>query len=134
MKSGKPYGLPFEASKRNVFSNIAINSAFGLGIYFLYKDYRKKDPKASKEQESKPAPHEIQDPITQTPVGIQRPLSLPNASYREISFATVGFGFMMQLANMAHVSLGRNSVLYKMGVASVILYPPVCYYVYSSRK
>ncbi|SCU87535.1 LADA_0E04588g1_1 [Lachancea dasiensis] len=119
--------IPFQASKRNVFSNLTINSLFGLGIYLLYKDHQLKEAK-------KIDPPRLPDPGTM-PIssGSKVTQAISNLSYRELSFIVVGFGFTMQLANMAHISFGRQSSLYKLGVASVILYLPLTSYLYSSR-
>ncbi|CEP64451.1 Fmp33p LALA0_S11e04456g [Lachancea lanzarotensis] len=134
MSSGKPFKLPFEVSKRNLWSNVAINSAFGLGIYFLYKDYTSSGHKPISERATRTVNQELPDPITQTPINVQGPFARRNISYRELSFATVGYGFVMQLANMAHVTYGRNSLFYKAGLASVFLYPPLLYYLYKARE
>ncbi|SCV03494.1 LANO_0G04478g1_1 [Lachancea nothofagi CBS 11611] len=135
--------IPFNASKGNVFSNIAINSLFGLGIYFLYKGHQNKDEVVSKQKTREPLPSE-HGQISSSPTrvkfsnltsafGTELSHMTSTLSYQELSFVTVGFGFMLQLANMAHVSYGRNSLLYKLGVFSVILYPPLTYYMYNSH-
>ncbi|SCU96147.1 LAFA_0G04566g1_1 [Lachancea sp. 'fantastica'] len=134
MANGKPINLPFEVSRRNLWSNIAINSAFGLGIYFLYKDYKSSDHKRTSDRATRPVTQELPDPITQTPTSVHGPLARRNISYRELSFATVGYGFVMQLANMAHVTYDKKSLSYKAGLASVILYPPLLYYLYAARE
>ncbi|CUS24682.1 LAQU0S18e01838g1_1 [Lachancea quebecensis] len=129
----KPQYIPFKASKTNVFSNVVINSLFGLGLYYLYKDYQEDKIATAKARGTVTIVHERADG-TQFKGSQSRTSSfLPKMSYRDLSFVTVGFGFLLQLANMAHVSFGKKSPLYRASVLSVALYPPFAYYMYTLR-
>lgn len=133
----KPRYVPFSASKSNVLSNVIINSLFGIGLYYLYKDIQtsQKRSKSDRGTVTIVYEHEKKKPVVEAPAALQSliPYKFPKLSYLDLSFVTVGFGFLLQLANIAHVSFGKKSMLYRAGLLSVILYPPFTFYMYTLR-
>ncbi|SCW03178.1 LAFE_0G04720g1_1 [Lachancea fermentati] len=133
-----PQYVPFKASRSNMISNLVINSFFGLGLYWLYKDYQsgKKMPKDS--HGTVTIVHDYPNRVfkNKNPNREKNQFSqvFSELTYGDLSFFTIGLGFLMQLANMAHVSFGRKSLLYKSGIFSVLLYPPFTFYMYSLRN
>ncbi|KAM3161587.1 Mitochondrial membrane protein FMP33 [Lachancea thermotolerans] len=129
----KPQYVPFKASKSNVFSNVVINSLFGLGLYYLYRDYQEDKSASAKARGTVTIVHDRASDSQAKGGQVRGSGLLPKMSYKDLSFVTVGFGFLLQLANMAHVSFGKRSPLYRASILSVALYPPFAYYMYSMR-
>ncbi|SCV01727.1 LAMI_0G13344g1_1 [Lachancea mirantina] len=133
----KPQYIPFTASRANLACNVVINALFGVGLFLLYKDYRLNQ--AARKQEKAQArgtvtivndrESQMWKPHGREPGGV-----LSGLSYGELSFFTIGLGFLIQLANMARVSFGKKSLLYRAGVASVVLYPPFTISMYGLRS
>lgn len=136
----KPQYVPFYASRANVVSNVLVNSLYGLGLYWLYKDYQtaKKMPK-----DSQGTVTIVKDPPNRV---FRKKQSAENErdgmlmqvfrtlNYGDLSIFAIGWGFLIQISNMTHVSFGKGSPLYRTSLLSVLAFPPFTFYMYSWRS
>ncbi|CAH02248.1 Fmp33p [Kluyveromyces lactis] len=124
-------------TKSNVAVNLVVNSLFALGLYCLYKDYTitkqrnestgtvKIIDQPSNKVSSK-EPSEIQNAST-------FPLVLHSLTYRDLSALTVTMGFLGYITEAARQSFGKKSLVYRISLFSLVLFPTSSYFLYQSR-
>ncbi|AMD20373.1 HDL371Wp [Eremothecium sinecaudum] len=111
-------------SKTSLASNIGINALFGMGLYWLYKDYTQKIPS---ETGNKTGPTANKPTLFGEDIKDYNELvqTLGSLSYGDLSFMSVSWAFLGYFTSVAGESFGKKTLVSRSLLFLTLMYPPL---------
>ncbi|CAR29847.1 hypothetical protein ZYGR_0AD05350 [Zygosaccharomyces rouxii] len=143
--------IPYAASGVNFAVNVCITSLYGVALWTFYKDYmttkRANLRRVTDNAKDRPAfLKDIQKEIHDAPNRLFHSdredeqqergnfrRTIHSLTFGDVSMFCLGWGFLIQLCNVGLAVQGRQSIVYRGGLAGALTFPPLAYFIWRQR-